>query len=103
MYFIVFARHSAWARVFTGLAGIDSEVSWIDIAHPGSRDNNQCPTGDTFMHVLRTPDARFADLADYPFAPHYHQLTSDIRLHYVDEGPKDAAPVLMLHGEPTWS
>lgn len=55
------------------------------------------------MHVLRTPDSRFADLADYPFAPHYHQVTPNIRLHYVDEGPRDAPPVLMLHGEPTWS
>jgi len=55
------------------------------------------------MEVLRTPDARFAGLADYPFAPHYHQVTDDLRLHYVDEGPRDAPPVLMLHGEPTWS
>ncbi len=55
------------------------------------------------MNVLRTPDSRFADLPDYPFAPHYHQVTPELRLHYVDEGPRDAPPVLMLHGEPTWS
>lgn len=55
------------------------------------------------MHVLRTPEERFANLADYPFAPHYHQITPQLRLHYVDEGPRDAPPVLMLHGEPTWS
>ena len=55
------------------------------------------------MNVLRTPESRFADLPDYPFAPHYHQVTPELRLHYVDEGPRDAAPVLMLHGEPTWS
>jgi len=55
------------------------------------------------MKVLCTPDACFANLPDYPFAPHYHQLTPDLRLHYVDEGPRDAKPVLMLHGEPTWS
>ena len=55
------------------------------------------------MEVLRTPEERFADLPDYPFAPHYHQVTPDLRLHYVDEGPRDAKPVLMLHGEPTWS
>ena len=55
------------------------------------------------MKVLRTPEARFANLPDYPFAPHYHQITPDLRLHYVDEGPRDAPPVLMLHGEPTWS
>lgn len=55
------------------------------------------------MKVLRTPDERFAALPDWPFAPRYHQVTADLRLHYVDEGPRDGAPVLMLHGEPTWS
>ena len=55
------------------------------------------------MKVLRTPESRFANLPDYPFAPHYHQITPELRLHYVDEGPRNAAPVLMLHGEPTWS
>jgi haloalkane dehalogenase len=55
------------------------------------------------VNVLRTPDARFAALADYAFAPTYHQVTNELRLHYVDVGPREAAPVLMLHGEPTWS
>ncbi|MBP6699964.1 MAG: haloalkane dehalogenase [Halioglobus sp.] len=55
------------------------------------------------MQVLRTPDSRFAGLPDYAFAPHYHQVTPQLRLHYVDEGPRDAPPVLMLHGEPAWS
>jgi haloalkane dehalogenase len=54
------------------------------------------------MNVLRTPDDRFADLPGYRFAPHY--VTVDgLRLHYLDEGPPDAAPVLLLHGEPSWS
>lgn len=55
------------------------------------------------METLRTPDDRFADLPDYPFAPHYTDLAPDLRMHYVDEGPRDGKPVLMLHGEPTWS
>ena len=55
------------------------------------------------MKVLRTPDERFANLPDYPFAPHYHELAPGLRLHYVDEGSADAKPVLMLHGEPSWS
>jgi haloalkane dehalogenase len=54
------------------------------------------------MKVLRTPDDRFACLPDYPFAPRYADI-DDIRMHYVDEGPDDAAPVLLLHGEPSWS
>jgi haloalkane dehalogenase len=57
--------------------------------------------------VLRTPDARFANLPDYPFAPHYIDIDDPqlgaLRMHYVDEGPRDAPVVLMLHGEPTWS
>ena len=54
------------------------------------------------MKTLRTPDERFADLPDYPFAPNYANLV-DLRMHYVDEGPRDGAPILLLHGEPTWS
>jgi haloalkane dehalogenase len=59
------------------------------------------------MDVLRTPDERFVDLADYPFAPHYLSVTdadgTALRIHYVDEGPRDAAPILLMHGEPSWS
>jgi haloalkane dehalogenase len=52
--------------------------------------------------VLRTPDEQFADLPGYPFAPHYVQVDG-LRLHYVDEGPANGEPVLLLHGEPSWS
>src|SRR5689334_4691213 len=59
------------------------------------------------MDILRTPDDRFADLPDYPFEPHYVDVDAgdgrSLRIHYVDEGPADAAPVLLLHGEPSWS
>ena len=60
------------------------------------------------MQVLRTPDDRFAAIPDYPFAPHYAQVTDRatqqaLRLHYIDEGPASAAPVLLMHGEPSWS
>ena len=54
------------------------------------------------MEVLRTPDGRFRDLAGYPFAPHFVAMDG-VRIHYVDEGPRGAAPVLLLHGEPSWS
>lgn len=52
------------------------------------------------MTVMRTADERFADLPDFPFAPHYVHL-DDTRMHYVDEGR--GSVVLLLHGEPTWS
>jgi haloalkane dehalogenase len=59
------------------------------------------------MEVLRTPDERFADLAGFPFEPHYVEVPSgdggSLRIHYVDEGPAGADPVLLLHGEPSWS
>ena len=53
--------------------------------------------------VHRTPDARFADIPGYPFDPRYHILKDGLRLHYVDEGPQGGTPVLMMHGEPSWS
>jgi haloalkane dehalogenase len=58
------------------------------------------------MDITRTPDARFANLPGYPFAPHYATLRgfADLRMHYLDEGPRDTADVfLCLHGQPTWS
>ncbi|TAL32287.1 MAG: alpha/beta fold hydrolase [Phenylobacterium sp.] len=59
------------------------------------------------MDVLRTPDARFEGLPDWPYAPCYHEVTdadgTRLRMHYVDEGPRDAAPVLLMHGEPSWA
>jgi haloalkane dehalogenase len=54
------------------------------------------------MEILRTPDDCFADLHDFPFAPHWLDVDG-LRVHYLDEGPRDAAPVLLLHGEPAWS
>lgn len=55
------------------------------------------------MEKQRTPDESFAGLPDYPFAPHYAQVGEGLRLHYVDEGPRGGRPVLMMHGEPSWS
>lgn len=59
------------------------------------------------MKALRTPDERFAALPGYDFAPHYAEIDDGeggrLRAHYLDEGPSEAAPVLLMHGEPTWS
>jgi haloalkane dehalogenase len=58
------------------------------------------------METIRTPDDRFADLPDWPWAPHYAEIDdldgATLRVHYIDEGRPDADPVLLLHGEPTW-
>ncbi|MDU8928556.1 haloalkane dehalogenase [Alisedimentitalea sp. MJ-SS2] len=59
------------------------------------------------MEYLRTPDEHFDNLPDFDFAPNYvdvdDTLGGRLRVAYVDEGPRDAAPVLMMHGEPSWS
>jgi haloalkane dehalogenase len=55
------------------------------------------------VEIARTPDERFAGLPDYPFEPRYADVGDGLRMHYVDAGPPNAAPVLLLHGQPTWS
>jgi haloalkane dehalogenase len=52
------------------------------------------------VEVYRTPDERFADLPGWPFEPRYLEQDG-LRMHYVEEGSGD--PILLLHGEPTWS
>ena len=54
------------------------------------------------MKVYRTPEARFRHLPDWPYAPHYHQITPELRLQYVDGGPTEATVIWVMHGEPTW-
>jgi haloalkane dehalogenase len=59
------------------------------------------------MDFVRTPEERFEKLPGFPCEPHYvevaHPRSGTLRMHYVDEGPRDGPVVLMLHGEPTWS
>ncbi len=59
------------------------------------------------MDVLRTPDSRFENLEGYPFVANYIDVTASdsppVRMHFLDEGPDDGPPIVLLHGEPTWS
>lgn len=59
------------------------------------------------MNFLRTEDSCFEKLADYHFVPNYLLVddtqSGQLRVHYIDEGPKDAIPILLMHGEPSWS
>ncbi|MFY8042192.1 MAG: haloalkane dehalogenase, partial [Rhodoferax sp.] len=52
--------------------------------------------------VARTPEARFAAISDFPYAPKFIEV-GGLRIAYIDEGPREAPPVLLMHGEPTWS
>ena len=58
------------------------------------------------MEALRTPDGAFSSLPGFPFAPHYVEVDDTeagrLRVHYLDEGPRDGAVVLLMHGEPSW-
>ena len=55
------------------------------------------------MDVVRTPDERFTELPGYPWVPRYVTTSDGLRVAVLDEGPRDAQPVLLLHGEPSWS
>jgi haloalkane dehalogenase len=60
------------------------------------------PALPTITRVLRTPEARFAHLPDFPWQPHYTEV-GGLRIARIDEGSRDAPVVLLMHGEPTWS
>jgi len=59
------------------------------------------------MQTLRTPDNRFDDVPDFPYTPRYCEVSDDeggaLRVAWVQDGPESADPILMLHGEPSWS
>src|SRR5258708_11407821 len=54
------------------------------------------------MRFVRTPEDRFADLPDFAYPPRYADV-GGLRLAYVEAGPPEGEPVLLLHGEPSWS
>jgi haloalkane dehalogenase len=55
------------------------------------------------VNFVRTPEECFSGLPGYPFASHYLIVEGGLRMHYVDEGPAGGEPILLLHGQPTWS
>ncbi|MCK2217753.1 haloalkane dehalogenase [Actinomadura sp. ATCC 31491] len=55
------------------------------------------------MRILRTPEERFAALPDFPYEPRYAEVGDGLRMAYVEAGPAGGEPVVLLHGEPSWS
>ncbi|MET9248347.1 haloalkane dehalogenase [Nonomuraea sp. NPDC003709] len=55
------------------------------------------------MRILRTPEERFAGLPGFPYEPRYAEVPDGLRMAYVEAGPADGEPVVLLHGEPSWS
>ena len=64
--------------------------------------NQEIISDEVAPGVLRTPDDRFENLQDYPFEANYMEIDG-LRIHYLDEGPEDADPIILFHGEPAWS
>ncbi|MBL8376888.1 MAG: tRNA adenosine(34) deaminase TadA [Burkholderiales bacterium] len=98
------ARINHQTQVEGGLLGEECAILLRDFfAARRTQAKERAPMQD----VLRTPDARFADLPGYPFAPHYIgdlKGYQGLRIHYLDEGPREARLVfLCLHGQPSWS
>jgi haloalkane dehalogenase len=85
-------------------APVDNGTLIAIIFRVNSREVN---AEDSPMDVLRTPDERFEGLDGWSFAPRYSQITdadgAAMRLHYIDEGPRDGPVVLLMHGEPSWA
>lgn len=59
------------------------------------------------MKVRRTPDSCFENLPGYDFEPHYQTIEDDdgtqLRIHFIDVGPRDGEPILLMHGNPSWA
>lgn len=93
------------------LAFVHSQIRFVQSLPPIQKRNSRKNAFPKYklgqsiapMEILRTPDSSFENLPGYSFKPNYVQV-QNLRMHYVDEGPNNAAEtVLLLHGEPSWS
>jgi haloalkane dehalogenase len=84
-------------------AGLQGQINYAVVAiDPGATAVISAGSAEEIRPgVLRTPDERFANLPGFEFKPHYKEI-SGYRTHYLDEGPSEGEPILLLHGEPTW-
>lgn len=86
-----------------GKAGLAlTTLAWLSACSGGSAPVEEAFTLEQIEYV-RTPEERFDGLPEFPFAPHYAQVPGGLRMHFIDEGPRDGNVVVLLHGEPSWS
>lgn len=84
---------AAWPECVEHQARTERQIPVVLLEH-----NTDAPTST----VLRTPEQHFAGIEDWPYSPRYVDVMPWLRMHYVDEGPRDAPPIVLVHGEPTW-
>ncbi len=96
-------------RQFTKLAAASAVLAGTGVtsaraAGPGRTSTYVPSTTSPVGPIYRTPESSFADLSGYPFPPQYVRVApGGLRMHYLDEGPRDADVVLLTHGNPSWS
>ena len=99
--YLVTSNQKIWSKMIKNLIYffIILIISTTDSKTQIASDNID---SDLLPGVLRTLDERFEKLEDYPFKPNY-MIIDGLRIHYLDEGPEDADPIILFHGEPAWS
>ena len=85
-----------------GCSSGDDETTDQDGTIPGCFSEPEVMTTNDGIEFVRTPDACFENLPDFPYEAKYVEIDG-LRQSYVDEGPVDADPILLLHGQPSWS
>ena len=104
-----FARRATLAPAAALATGAALLLTAFSPAGPASaQDELACDAEPIVMTTadgidfVRTPDACFTELPDWPYEPDYVEIDGR-RQAYVDEGPADGEVVLLLHGQPSWS
>jgi haloalkane dehalogenase len=98
------SRYGVTALLLSALCGSCQQQDDDVAPDPAAPPACTTPLAVSPGQVLQTPDAAFANLEGWPFAPQYFTVCpGSLRMHYVDEGPRNGPVVLLLHGNPSWS
>ena len=98
-----------WSIQAVSYGSLKEDGVWVKTGHGRVRLRRARSAGKTkHRHkFVRTADDRFQQLPGYDFSPRYLMVDDteggQLRLHYLDEGPRQGSTILLLHGEPSWS